>query len=219
MKYTLGLLMMVALHAHAQQILPEVCTGPGMEWYNANYAAMCAAQPKWPLANSDIVLWNPQYQYRKWGDTSASQLVQGSDGAFYRKDAFPVGNSGGAPPPSGTGSCTLKWTNPTTNSDGTALQDFFGITLRGGQASGNYTLAVPAGLGPSFQVTGLAVGRWYFVADAVDVAGNYSRHSNEATCDVVAGTNATPSPPILNGQVTLVCQTTNGVDFTACVRQ
>jgi hypothetical protein len=189
-----------------------------MEWHNANDSQQCAAQPKWPLANSDIVLWNPQWQYRKWGDTSASQLIQASDGAFYRKDAFPVG-SGGTPPPSGTGSCTLKWTNPTTNSDGTALQDLSGITLRGGQTSGNYTLSVPAGMGPSYQVTGLAVGRWYFVADAVDLVGNTSRHSNEVTCDVSAGTNSTPSPPILNGQVTLACQTTDGVHFTGCVKQ
>ncbi len=93
------------------------------------------------------------------------------------------------------GSAQLLWDAPTANSDGSALADLAGYTLRYGTATGNYPQSINlplnvvtcSGTAPTVcnhTVNGLSAGTWYFTVQAYDVAGNISTNSNEATRSV-----------------------------------
>jgi hypothetical protein len=82
-----------------------------------------------------------------------------------------------------TGSATLSWTPPTTNSDGSPLTNLAGYKVYWGPAAGNYpnsaTLANP-GL-TSYVVPNLVPGTWFFVATAVNSLGAESTFSAAAS--------------------------------------
>ncbi len=75
-----------------------------------------------------------------------------------------------------TGSATLSWTPPTTNADGSPLTNLAGYRVYWGTQPGDYpnsvTLSNP-GL-TSYVVDNLVPGTHYFVATAVNMAGNES---------------------------------------------
>jgi trimeric autotransporter adhesin len=81
------------------------------------------------------------------------------------------------------GSATLSWTPPTTNTDGSPLNDLAGYKVYWGTSQGNYpnstTLANP-GL-TSYVVTNLASGTYFFVATAYNSAGVESSFSGVAS--------------------------------------
>jgi hypothetical protein len=81
-----------------------------------------------------------------------------------------------------TGSATLNWDAPTTNSDGSALTNLAGYRLAYGQSQGNLTQSVSInnpGL-TTYTVGNLATGTWYFELYAVNSAGAESVASNGA---------------------------------------
>lgn len=82
-----------------------------------------------------------------------------------------------------TGSATLSWTPPTTNTDGSPLTDLAGYRIYWGPSAGNYpnsvTLTNP-GL-TSYVVTNLVPGTYFFVATAVNSAGAESAFSVSAS--------------------------------------
>lgn len=85
------------------------------------------------------------------------------------------GGSGG-----GTGSVTLSWNPPTTNTDGTLLTDLAGFRIYYGTSSGNYTSSIDVGNATSYTVTNLPVGvALYFALTAYDSFGYESEHSGE----------------------------------------
>jgi hypothetical protein len=86
-----------------------------------------------------------------------------------------------APPT--TGSVTLSWTPPTTNSDGSPLTDLAGYRIVYGTASRTYTqsLTIGAPSVASASIEGLAQGTWYFAVKAYTAAGVESDLSNEAS--------------------------------------
>jgi hypothetical protein len=82
-----------------------------------------------------------------------------------------------------TGSATVTWTAPTTNSDGTALTDLAGYRIAYGRAADSLTESVSvnnAGL-TTYTVDGLVSGAWFFAVYAVNTAGTESDTSNVAT--------------------------------------
>lgn len=82
-----------------------------------------------------------------------------------------------------TGSATLSWTPPTTNTDGSPLTNLAGYRVYWGPAAGNYTSSVAlnnAGLS-AYVVTNLAPGRYYFAVTAMSSTGAESAFSNVAS--------------------------------------
>ena len=81
---------------------------------------------------------------------------------------------------------TLDWSTPTTNDDGTPLNDLAGFTLNYGQQDGvyPYTVDVPDPLAISHTVDELVPGTYYFVAKAYNAVGASSDPSNVVVADL-----------------------------------
>jgi hypothetical protein len=82
-----------------------------------------------------------------------------------------------------TGSVTLSWTPPTTNSDGSPLTDFAGYRIYWGTSPTNFPNSVTvdnAGLS-SYVVEQLTPATWYFVVTAFHAHGTESNFSNVAS--------------------------------------
>lgn len=79
-----------------------------------------------------------------------------------------------------TGFVTLTWDSPTTNADGTPLEDLAGYKIYYGISEGNYTASIDAGNVTTYTVSNLSSGTYYFAVTAYDISGNESGYSNEA---------------------------------------
>lgn len=92
----------------------------------------------------------------------------------------PVASGSGSGTPPTTGNATLRWTAPTTNSDGTPLTDLAGYYIYYGSSDGAFTHTVnvtsPATV--SYVVTNLSSGTWYFAISAYTNTGLVSPQSN-----------------------------------------
>ena len=78
-----------------------------------------------------------------------------------------------------TYSVTLAWDAPTTNADGTALDDLAGYVIYDGTSSGSYDMWTDVGNSTQFTLDSLTAGTYFFVVTAYDASGNESAHSNE----------------------------------------
>ncbi len=78
-----------------------------------------------------------------------------------------------------SGTVTLTWDAPTTNEDGTPLNDLGGYKVYYGRSSGSYTNSIDAGLDNSIAIGALSQGTWFFAVTAYDTSGNESGYSNE----------------------------------------
>jgi hypothetical protein len=84
--------------------------------------------------------------------------------------------------PYSNGTASLTWVPPTTNVDGSALDDLAGYKIYYGSASNNYSHTIDVknpGIA-SYVVENLSKGIHYFAVTAYDTAGNESGYSNEA---------------------------------------
>jgi hypothetical protein len=81
-----------------------------------------------------------------------------------------------------SGVATLAWTPPTTNQDGSTLDDLSGYKVYIGTSPGVYSRTVEiTNPGVStYVVENLLPGTYYFAVTAFDAAGNESSYSNEA---------------------------------------
>ena len=80
-----------------------------------------------------------------------------------------------------TGSVTLSWLPPTTNSDNTPLADLAGYKVYYGMSAGSYTNSKTIynpGI-TSYVVGNLVAANWYFAVTAFDSSGNESGYSNQ----------------------------------------
>lgn len=80
----------------------------------------------------------------------------------------------------GTGTATLSWTPPTSNSDGTTLTNLAGYHIRYGRTASNLDQTVSLD-NPSinrYVVENLSAGTWYFAVMAVNASGVTSTLSN-----------------------------------------
>jgi hypothetical protein len=75
----------------------------------------------------------------------------------------------------------LRWTAPTTNTDGTPLVDLAEMRVSYGQASGSYdfTLLTGSPTIESVEIQGLSSGTWYFAVKAINSRGVESAFSEE----------------------------------------
>ncbi len=81
---------------------------------------------------------------------------------------------------SNTGSASLYWVEPVSNTDGSFLTDLSGYKLYYGTSSGNYSTELDVGNVTSGVITGLTSGTTYYIAVTVyDKSGNESGYSNE----------------------------------------
>lgn len=82
-----------------------------------------------------------------------------------------------------TGSATVSWTPPTSNSDGSALTNLSAFRIAYGQSATNLNQSVTGiSLGlTSFTVSNLTSGTWYFAVYAVNASGVESDSSNIAS--------------------------------------
>jgi hypothetical protein len=76
---------------------------------------------------------------------------------------------------------TIRWTAPTTNTDGSPLTDLAGFRVSYGQAPGSYSYVLSTGSPSvtSVEIQGLTSGIWYFAVRAVNSRGVESTFSAE----------------------------------------
>ena len=79
----------------------------------------------------------------------------------------------------GTNSLMLSWTAPTTNEDGSPLEDLAGFRLYYGNESGDYLYVTDVGNYTTVEIDDLSDDTWYVTVTAYDVFGNESEYSNE----------------------------------------
>jgi len=92
-----------------------------------------------------------------------------------------------------TGSVTLTWTPPTTNTDGSPLTNLAGYVVWYGTTSTalNNSRAAPNPGLTSYVVDQLTAGTWYFAVSALNALGGSSEPSNIATRTLAPGTPTT----------------------------
>jgi len=94
------------------------------------------------------------------------------------------GGGGTTTPPSsgGSGSATLSWQPPTTNTNGTAINNLAGYTVYYGTSTSNYTSVKVANPGlTSYTVSNLPAGSYSFAVVAYNSAGESSQDSKVVT--------------------------------------
>ncbi len=80
-----------------------------------------------------------------------------------------------------TGSATLAWAAPKTNTDGTPLTDLAGYKVYYGTSSKNYTSVTNIGNATTYTVNNLPSGIYYFAVTSYDNTGIESSYSNEVS--------------------------------------
>ena len=96
-----------------------------------------------------------------------------SCGEVSTKEQDPPGNIGSSY------SLILNWTAPTTNEDGSPLQDLAGYKVYYGTDSHQYSRVVTVGSETSVEIGDMGPGTWYVAIIAFDMLGNESNYSNE----------------------------------------
>jgi hypothetical protein len=76
---------------------------------------------------------------------------------------------------------TLRWKAPTTNADGSPLNDLAGYKIYYGTSSGNYTKSVDVGNVTTYTMKNLPTGTVHFALTSYDKAGNESDFSDEGS--------------------------------------
>ena len=86
------------------------------------------------------------------------------------------------------GDAILSWDPPTTNADGTPIEDLAGYNIYYGTSSGSYSQNIDVGDVTTYIVAGLNDGTYYFAVTAYDTSGNESEYSNEVSKTIQAQT-------------------------------
>jgi len=91
-------------------------------------------------------------------------------------------------------SVVLSWGAPSSNADGTPLNDLAGYNIYYGTASGNYSESIDVGDVLTYQVNNLSTGvTYYFTTTAYDTSGNESGYSNEISKSFAAPDTTAPA--------------------------
>ncbi len=84
--------------------------------------------------------------------------------------------------PTTTGSATLSWVAPTSNTDGSALTDLAGYKIYYGTSTSNLSSSISVSIGLStYVINNLSSGTWYFAISAVNSSGVESALSSIAS--------------------------------------
>jgi hypothetical protein len=76
-------------------------------------------------------------------------------------------------------SVTLSWAAPTSDANGSVLNDLAGYRIYYGRASMDYTQSIDAGNFTGTVINNLSPGTWCFTVTAYDTSGNESNTSQE----------------------------------------
>ncbi|MCZ6795876.1 MAG: fibronectin type III domain-containing protein [Planctomycetota bacterium] len=82
------------------------------------------------------------------------------------------------------GSVTLAWDAPTSNADGSPLNDLVGYRIYDGVVSGVYDMVTDVGAVTQFSFDALSPGTYFFAVTAYDTFGNESVFSGEIQVSV-----------------------------------
>jgi Putative Ig domain len=106
--------------------------------------------------------------------TYANITISASDGQS--SSALPPFSISVGTTQAATGSATLEWSDPTKNTNGSALTDLAGIHIYYGtsESAMNHEITVSSTSETSYTISGLAAGTWYFGATAYTTAGMQS---------------------------------------------
>jgi hypothetical protein len=88
--------------------------------------------------------------------------------------------------PTAFGSATVSWDAPTTNADGSSLDDLAGFRIHYGTTSNSYSFTQPVSdsMATSAVINDLEEGTYYFSVTAVDLSDNESAHSVEVSKEI-----------------------------------
>ena len=105
--------------------------------------------------------------------TSSNIIISVSDG---KATTALAGFSITVASPVASGTATVTWTAPTTNSDGTALTNLAGFNVYWGTVAGNLnqSMQVPGSGSTTYTVTNLSSGTWYFAVASYTTSGAQS---------------------------------------------
>jgi hypothetical protein len=78
-----------------------------------------------------------------------------------------------------TGSATLAWDAPSTNTDGSPLTDLAGYKIYYGTSSGSYTTIIDVGNVTTYIVNNLTSGTYYFTVTTYNTNGDESAYATE----------------------------------------
>lgn len=100
--------------------------------------------------------------------------------------SIPVNASGSRPGSGSTGTASLSWTAPTTNTNGSALTDLAGYHIYYGRSPSSMTTAVTVAnpAATSYRIGNLPRGTWYFAMEAYTTGGMDSALSNTGSKSV-----------------------------------
>jgi Fibronectin type III domain len=105
-------------------------------------------------------------------------IVQGTGGG----SGTPTPPSGGGSTSSGPGSATVNWQPPTSNTNGSAINNLAGYTIYYGTSASSYSSVKVANPGlTSYTISNLAAGSYSFAVVAYNAAGMASTYSAVAT--------------------------------------
>jgi hypothetical protein len=125
--------------------------------------------------------------------TYANIVISASDGISRASlPAFSIvvegagGSTGGGgtttPPSSGSGSATVSWQPPTTNTNGSAINNLAGYTVYYGTNANSYSSVKVANPGlTSYTISNLGAGTYSFAVVAYNSAGETSQYSSIVT--------------------------------------
>jgi Fibronectin type III domain len=140
-----------------------------------------AQKPAWARFDSSTGALSGTPSKNNIGTTENITIIasNGSSSASIGPFAIAVDASSG----SGTGSVTLTWAAPSENTNGTALTNLAGYLIHYGTTATDLTqeIEVPATTAPTYVVSGLAPGTYYFSITAYTAMGSESADSDVAS--------------------------------------
>jgi hypothetical protein len=154
---------------------PKVSQGGGVVTFQI------LGKPTWAAFDADTGVLTGTPATANEGTTSNITITgtNGSSSASIGPFAILVKAPASAPPPA-TGSATLSWTEPTENTDGTAITGLAGYHIYYGTSASalTTTVTVASAAETSYVVSGLAPGTYSFAVVAYNSAGIDSTDSN-----------------------------------------
>jgi fibronectin type III domain protein len=125
------------------------------------------ADPAFRLVRNGMVITNAHRWYR-WISRMPALLLIGCGGGNSSSDGQ-----------QGPYTAALTWTQPSLNTDGSALADAAGYRIDYGSSPASLTMSVPVAgaANTSASVTGLSAGTYYFTVSTLNAAGAASARS------------------------------------------
>jgi len=110
--------------------------------------------------------------------TYSNIIISASDGIS--KSALPAFAIKVSTVTASTGSATVRWANPTQNTNGTTLMNLAGVHLYYGTSASALTheITIASTTQISYTISGLTAGTWYFGAKAYNTSGTESAWSD-----------------------------------------